>query len=248
MEYIAFVVILSLLVGYVICKVYSLVSEVRRDKEYIDVYQDVYGQKEGSYEKVCAYVNNTKDASYRNKGLILKLCSELDNELDCSETLNELSIRDVFLGKKGHFNKELFIRNSDVYLCLYLAMAKARKKSAFTVLNSLCEKINQIPESVESVEYQLAKAIYNALTEKEDRGLQFLNDLLEGNYTQYFYDKKLIGLYKKFGAATLAYNGELIDDTYLADLNSFAATGIGVNYLKSLDIYDQYQPVKEDKE
>ena len=248
MEYIAFIVILSLLVGYVIYRVYTLVSEIRRDKEYIDVYQDVYGQKEGSYEKVCNYVKKVKDVTYRNKGLILKVCSELDNGLDCEETLKELSVRDIFLSRNGHFNRERFLRNSDVYLCLYLAMAKARNKSAFTVLNSLCEKINQVPESVETVEYQLSKAIYNALCEKEDRGLQFLNDLLEGNYGQYLYDKKLIGLYKKFGAATLAYTGELIDDTYLSDLNVFAGTGIGINYLKSLDIYDQYQPVKEDKE
>ena len=245
MEYIAFIVILSLLVGYVMHKVYSLVSRVKGDKKYIDAYQAVYSQKEGSFEQVSEYVKDEKDPIYRNKGYILKLCSELDNHLDYEDTLKEMDLRAIFT-RNNRFSKERFLQNSDTYLCLYLAMAKARKASCFDVLNVLCEKINLLPESENTVEYQLAKAIYNSLCEKEDRGFQFLTDLLEGNYTQYTYDKKLIGLYKRFAAATLAYNGELVDEWYPEDLRAFANTGLGVNYMKSLDIYDRFETKEEE--
>ena len=247
MEYAAFIVILSLLVGYVMYKVWSLVTKVKKDKKYIDTYQSVFSNEEDSYRKVCTYVEEEKTPEYRNKGLILKLCSELEDHLDPQETLKQLNLREIFTGKNGHFAKDRFLQNSDTYLCLYLAMAKARKTSSFSVLNALCEKINSLPETENTVEYQLSKAIYDSLCEKEDRGLQFMSDLLEGNYSQYTYDKKLIGLYKKFAAATLDYNGELFDDTYQEDLRSFASTGIGVNYLKSLDIYDRYETVGEEK-
>ncbi len=247
MEYIAFVVILSLLVAYVMSRVYALVKRVKGDKKYIDAYQAVFGKKEGSYEKVCEYVKNETDPEYQNKGYILKLCSELDNHLDYEETLKQMDLRGIFTGKNNRFSKERFLQNTDTYLCLYLAMAKARQASCFDVLNVLCEKTNLLPETVDTVEYQLAKAIYNSLCEKEDRGLQFLNDLLEGNYGQYIYDKKLIGLYKRFAAATLAYNGELMDDYYLEDLRSFADTGLGINYMKSLDIYDRFKPAEEEE-
>ena len=95
------------------------------------------------------------------------------------------------------------------------------------------------------VEFQLAKAICNALREKEDAGVGFLTSLLEGSYTQYAYEKNMIGLYKRFSASTLAYSGEPMEEYYKNDLHSFAATLIGKNYLKELDILDKYPPLEE---
>ena len=239
MDYYIFAAILVLLVAYVMYRVFSLVSRAKHDKEYIDCYQSVFNQKDGSYEKVCAYVENEKKADFLNKGLILKLCSELDNNIDYKQTLDSINLKDVF-SSRGRFSKTQFTNNTDVFVCLFLALAKARKLSKFDVLNSLCEKINSIPELENYIEYQLTRAIYNSLCEKEDGGTKFMNSLLEGSYADYGYDRKLIGLYKRFAASTLAYNGELLDDYYRNDLYSFAHTGLGANYLKSLDIYEKY--------
>ena len=52
---------------------------------------------------------------------------------------------------------------------------------------------------------------------------------------------------KRFAEATLAYNGELMDDYYLEDLRSFANMGLGINYMKSLDIYDRFAPAGEEE-
>lgn len=241
------ILILSLLVGYVMYSVFTLVSRTKHDNEYIDCYQSVFNHKDGSYEKVNSYVEKEQKKDFLNKGLILKLYSELDNEKEYNETLEKINLRDVF-SVNGKFSRKQMINNTDVFICLYLAMAKARQLSKFDVLNSLCEKINSIPEFENYVEYQLAKAIYNSLCEKEDGGTKFMSDLLEGNYSDYGYDKKLIGLYKRFAAATLAYNGELVDEYYLDDLHSFADSGIGENYLKSLEIYEKYKPSEDSKE
>ena len=110
------------------------------------------------------------------------------------------------------------------------------------------KKIAGLPELENRVEYQLTKAIYNALCEKEDAGVGFLSSLLDGTYAGYEYEKNLIGLFKRFASSTLAYSGEPMEDYYKEDLHSFAATQIGKTYMKDLEIYDKYPPREKEEE
>ena len=98
------------------------------------------------------------------------------------------------------------------------------------------------------LEVKETRAILDALYETGDGGAAFLNDILEGNYIEYEYDKSLISLFKRFAAATLAYASEPIEEYYQEELRDFAGTLIGENYMNNLDIIEKYPPhVKEEE-
>lgn len=232
---------MACLLGYVMYRNVVLIGRYRHNKEYIECYKDMLSNVPEAYDRTCRYIENEKSAEYQNKGLVLKLYQQLDRPEDPMETLNKLDLKEIFY-KNGKFSKQQLLMNNDVFIWLYLNMAKARKLSKFDVLNGLYDKIMELSLLENRVEFQLAKAIYNALCEKEDAGVEFLSSLLDGGYAGYEYDKNLIGLFKRFAAATLAYSGEPMEDYYKEDLHSFAASQIGKNYLNDLEIYEKYLP------
>ena len=135
--------------------------------------------------------------------------------------------------------------SSDIFVWIYLVLARARKLSKFDVLNGVYDKFIELDQMNNRVEYQLTKAIYNALCEKEAAGVEFLSSLLDGGFASYEYEKSLIGLFKRFAAATLAYSGEPMEDYYKEDLHGFAATQIGKAYMNDLEIFEKYLPKTE---
>ncbi len=245
MEMIFFAAMLCLLV-YVLYRNVVLINRYRHNKEYIECYKDMLSKEENTFDRICRYIDNEKDAEYANKGRVLKLYVQMDRDEDLSSTLNELDLKEIFL-KKGKYSRPQVMANSDVFIWLYMDMAKARKLSKFDVLDSLNEKLSELSLLENRVEYQTGKAIYNALCEKEDAGVEFLSSLLDGGFARFEYEKNLIGLFKRFASSTLAYSGEPMEDYYKEDLHSFAATKIGMNYMKDLEIYDKYPPKGEEK-
>ena len=246
MDYI-FMITMFCLLAYVIYRNYTLISRYRHNKEYIECYKDLIAGNENAYERICAYIDSEKTEEFRNKARVLKLYDEMARQLDSKETLEALDLKQIFT-RKGKYSKQQLVMNADVFVWYYLNMARARRLSRFDVLNSLYDKIKEMSEMENRVEYQTAIAIYNALCEKEDAGVGFLSSLLDGGFATYEYDKNLIGLFKRFAAATLAYTGEPMEDFYKDDLHSFAATQIGELYMKDLEIYDKYPPKKEEEE
>ncbi|MBP5279076.1 MAG: hypothetical protein J6Z03_01210 [Erysipelotrichaceae bacterium] len=244
---IVFFVALLCLIAYVGYRNFELLRRYRHNKQYIDCYRAMLNNDEDAYEKVNTFIENENSLEYRNKGLILRLFIELGRSLDYRQTLEELDLKEIFY-KKGKYSKQLVTLNSDIFIWYYLDMARARRFSRFDVLDKLNDKLFGLNELEVRVEFQLAKAICNALREKEDAGVEFLNGLLEGSYTQYAYEKNLIGLYKRFSASTLAYSGEPMEEYYKNDLHAFAETLIGRNYMSELEIYEKYPPLKKEEE
>jgi hypothetical protein len=246
MEMIFFVAMFALL-AYVRYRNFTLINRYRHNKEYIECYKEMLQGADTAYERINAYIENEKAEEFKNKGRILKLDEQMDMNEDLSGTLNDLDLRAIFL-KNGKYSRQQVAMSADVFVWLYMDLAKARRLSKFDVLNALQEKIAGLPELENRVEYQLTKAIYNALCEKEDAGVGFLSSLLDGTYAGYEYEKNLIGLFKRFASSTLAYSGEPMEDYYKEDLHSFAATQIGKTYMKDLEIYDKYPPREKEEE
>ncbi len=241
MEVLFFAVLLALL-AYVMYRNVSLFSRYKHNKEYIECYKEMLGNMDGAYDHVCAYIDNEKSLEYKNKGLVLKLYQQLGRGEDCADTLEQLDLKQIFY-RKDKYSRQQLMMNTDIFVWLYLDMARARKLSKFDVLNALYEKLQELDQMEHRVEYQTCKAIYNALCEKEDAGVEFLSSLLDGGFAaNYEYDKNLIGLFKRFAAATLAYSGEPMEDYYKEDLHVFASTQIGRNYMDDLEIYEKYLP------
>lgn len=232
---------------YISYKNIRLLKRVNHNKEYVECYKQILNDTYGSYERVSTYVKEENSAEFANKGRILKLYVELCNHLEYEETLEQLKMEEIFY-QKQKLQSEKVAMNSDVFIWIFIVMAKAREISKFDVLHRLKEKLEQLPEMEEYLEYRESKAIYNALCEQEDGGTAFLHDLLEGEYYQLKYEKSLIGLYKRFASATLAYSGEPIEDYYRDDLHDFASTQIGKTYMKALNIYEKYPPIQAEEE
>ena len=241
MEY-TFFILMILLLAYVLYRNMNMLGRYRHNKEYIECYQKMLSNDENAYDAICKYIEKEKSAEFISKANVLKIHEELERNMDCKQTLDGIDLAEIFT-VNGKLNQTKLTMNTDVFIWLYMDMAKARQLSRFDVMNSLMKKLDEVPELQNRVEYLLAKAIYNALNENEDGGVEFLNGLLQGNYTELGYDKGLIGLYKRFASSTLAYINEPIDDYYKEDLHAFANTLIGSNYMRDLEIYDKFPPV-----
>lgn len=238
MEILLFVLMLAIL-AYVSYRNFKLIGRFSSDRKYIETYRSVLDQEETAYEKVCEYIGTEKSLDLKNKGLLLKLYLELEKDTDYSNTLSLINLKDVFY-KNNVFSNNQLSNNVDAFVWINIIMAVARKKSKFEVLNTIMDQLNEIEELDNRVEYQLSKSIYNCLNEKEDGGVGFMADLLEGNYTNYQYDKKLIALYKRFASSSLAYSGEPMEEYYKVDLADFSKSQIGYVYMNALDIYNKY--------
>lgn len=244
---IVFFIAMFLLVSYVTYRNAVLIARYRHNKEYIECYKELLAETDTAYERICKYIDNENDDEFKNKGRVLKLYVQMSRPEDISETLESLDLSRIFT-KNGKYSRQLVSMNTDVFVWLYMDMAKARRMSKFDVLDGLKEKFDTLSVMENRVEYQLMKAIYNALCEKEDAGVEMLSSMLDGSFSKYEYEKNLIGLFKRFASATLAYSGEPMEDYYKQDLHSFAATQIGKTYMRDLEILEKYPPKKTEEE
>lgn len=244
MEILLFIVMLAIL-AYVFYRNYKIIGRYSHDKKFIDAYKAILGQEENSYEKVSEYVENETSIDLKNKGLILKLFCELNEDRSYFDTLKQLNIKDIFY-KDNVLSNSLLNNNIDTFIWINILLASARDKSKFDVLDTIDEQLSQLPELDNRLEYNLSRALYNCLNEKQDGGIKYMSDILEGNYIDQQYDKKLITLYKRFAACTLAYSGEPMEEYFRQDLSAFSTSQIGHMFMSALDIYDKYHIEQED--
>lgn len=239
--------VMAAIIIYVTVKNFSLFRRYKHNKEYIECYQDVLHNKDNCYERIQKYIESEKEDEYRNKARVIQLYYELSNDIDNPELLNSIDLRSVFYSK-GKYEKNLVNLNSDVFIFIMLVMAKAYDKGRNDIIDAFVEKVNSISELSFRLEYQEIIAFANALEKKEDCGNAFMHSLLDGNYTDYVYEKNLIGLYKRVASSTLAFNNEEFEGFFKSDLHSFSKSLIGESLLKSLKLYEAYKPVDEQVE
>ena len=243
---ILFFVAMFILLGYVIYRNVGLLQRYKHNKEYISIFNAMLEREDDAYSRLNDFINNEKSEEFKNKGRIIKIFADLENDLDPS-AIETLEPKEIFY-HNGRFASRLLAMNCDSFVWLYLVLARARRLSRFDVIDDLSEKMKMMPEMAKRIEFQLFFAIEDALCEKDDAGVGFLSCLLEGDYADMKYEKNLIGLFKRFASATLAYAGEPMDDYFRNDLHSFAATKIGRTYMQELEIYDKYPPLEQGEE
>lgn len=243
MDILFFVLTIGILV-FICIKNLSLIKRYKHNKQYIASYQNVFHNKENSYEDIKTYIEKEKSEEYKNKARIIKLYYELENKLDYKSTIDEIDIRSIYY-TNGTLDNNLLKYNSDSFIFTMLAMAKAYENNNKDVIESLNSKFMECSELENSLEYKEVLALANALNNKEDRGSALFHSILDGNYVEYSYDKNLIGLYKRIAAAVSIFNMDEIEEFFRNDLHSFANTFIGECFLKSLGLFDIYKSVEE---
>lgn len=243
MDSLMFAVLIALLI-FICVKNASLVKRYKHNAKYIEVYKKVIHNEENSYEAIKDYIANEKSAEFKHKAYIIQLFSELENSKEYVDTAKAIDLKELFY-TKGKIDSNKIKLNSDSFIFIILDIAKAYEKGNKDATEILSEKLDEIENLNNHLEYQTIKAFIRAISKNGDLGNPFMKNLIEGNYTDYQYDKNMIGLYKRTASSTLAFNKEEFDDYFKNDLYSFAKTFIGECLLKSLGIFEDYKPSEE---
>ena len=235
---------LGLILIFVLLKNRDLSKRVKYNKAYVALFNEIVKEEnDHALKDVNNYIASTDSIEFQNKGRIFKLFIELDQEIEYEQTLEQLDFKPLFYdGDKLKTDKIFY--NSDSFVWVIATMARARKHHKQDVLDAVMAKLEVFDDILKHfVEYNVAKSAYKMFTEKDDRGVEFLKDLIEGNYAKLQYDKHLIGIYKKIAIALLAYGHEELDDGEKDDLRMLASSLVGAIITKDLDLYDEYGPV-----
>ncbi len=244
MNQIIFVVLLIVLI-FMLSKNVKMYKRIKLNKQYVNIFGEMFnsGRDEEAYTTISKYVAETENVEFKNKGRIFKLFFELRDGYDYHETLNQLDFKELFY-EKDKVEMQKIIFNSDTFIWVVALLAKARKCDAQDLIDEVMNKIDVYQDILHNyVEYTMCKSVQKSLKKEDDLGNTFLRDLINGDYTEYKYDKRLIGFYKKIAAAFLAYNGEELSDFEKDDVKLFATSIVGKSVLSDLDLYEEYQPV-----
>lgn len=243
MDLFLFAVLISLLV-FISYQNISLYKRYKRNSRYIEAYKKVLHCDEDSYEVIKKYINEEESLEFKHKGYIIQLFSELDNGKEYASTVKAIDLKQLFY-TNGKLDNSQVKLNSDSYIFIILNIAKAYEKGNKDAIELLSEKLDEIKILEGRLEYQATKAFIRTICKDGDLGIPFMRSLLDGTYTEYQYDKNMIGLYKRTAATALAFLNEEFDEYFKNDLHNFAETFVGGCLLKSLGIYEKYKPVNE---
>ena len=249
MQMIFFVILIVLTVVMSINN-FKKVGQYRKDKTYIDIYTKILKNDDNAYDELVSYISTETDVCLKAKSNLIKIYEDLDKNSDL--VLNEIEesnvMHDIFF-EKGTFSKDRVLLNSEVFIWLVLILSKARKQSMVDVMNKLNEKVGVYENELNDfVEYQVYKSAYMTLLEKGVDGINFLKTLLNGEYSNYKYDKNLIGIFKKVAASLLAYANEPLEEGDESLITDFTTTLIGHRFTTDLEIYDKYHIEEETKQ
>ena len=239
------IIFLTLIFVYTLFMNFKLIKRYSSNKEYVECYKAMSYKEEGSKERIEKFITEAKTDLFKNKGRVLLLCAYLDNKVDYTDVLNDLDLRCVFYGKNGKFNGKETELNSDIFIWVIEAMIKAKKNKDKKLIEGLYQKFEGMNELESYAEFRTVMAVKNALVNKSD--IKWFHDLLDGEYTDYRYDKKLIGIYKRIASCMCAYFKEVIDEYFTSDLAKFKSTMIGATIMKDLGIFDKYKDEEEEK-
>lgn len=227
---------------YLAFKNYANLKRIKQEKSYVALYSDMLKNEEGYDERINAYIAEGHNEEFTNKARIIQIYAALLHNREVADLIGNLDFYSLVYTKDG-FDSRKVTMNSDSFIWMIMSMACASQLSMADVVEGLYSKMDKYSEDLDNfVEFQVSKAVYESLMEKNTNGLEFLKDLIAGEYDGYSYDKRLIGIFKRIAAAVLAYAREEIDDFCKDDLHAFAGTLLGEKLLNDLGIYDRFKP------
>lgn len=239
----AILLVLTLLMSY---KNFKRIGQYKKDKTYIDLYTKVLRGEDSVHDELNSYIESENDSCLNTKARIVKAYDDLLLGNNPSEELKDVNIKNIYY-ENDKFSSEKAKLNSEIFVWLTLMLSKARCLSMIDLMNELYTKVNAHEEDLKIlVEYQVFKSAYNSLLEKGTDGITFLKQLLQGEYSEYVYDKNLIGIYKKIACCVLAFEGEPLEDSDKEMLAEFTGTLVGNRFTRDLEIYDKYAPKEEE--
>ena len=237
-------VALIIFVLYMSYRNFKMMKRVKGLKGYQGCYKALVTGGDEAYEYILNYMEGEKNVAYVNKAKLFKLYLEMEMGKPYVDTLEDIDLSTCFF-VNGKFSKDETIWNSEGFLWLIIDMVKAKAIGDDETVEKIFAKVDAYEELKDYLEYQLTKNFDDALLGKEDKGVEFFNNLIKGEYP-WLYDKRLIGFYKRFAEAILAYLEEPIGDFEEEDLGDFVKTLVGKILITDLGMYERFH--KEDEE
>lgn len=240
--------------AYMMYKNFSLVKKNKLMKKYFVCTDAILNHKDDAYEIIKEYIANEENSEMQNKARVLLLITEVDHNIDSSDTLSFLNLEPVVMSDKGQFDKEKFQYNSDTFFWSIELLIKAHLKHREEIIERLkeeYERFKDIDGFSKDIVVVLFKECDKALSKYGDEGKIFFKKLLEGEYGDYVYDKRMISFYKSIAATMLVYEGETLQSEDEELVYTFAKMKAGNIMLKELGLYDKYtqkEEVKEDED
>ena len=220
-------------------------KRIKLNKNYVNTFNIIFKEdNENAYQDIARYVDEVDNIEFKNKGRIFKLFFELKEGYNYENTLSELDFKELFYEKDKVDNQKIGY-NSDTFVWLVVLLAKAYKCEKMDVIDALMDKMQVHEEILKNrVEYQLCLSTAKSLKKEDDLGIEFLKKLIEGEYADYQYDTRLIGLYKKIATALLAFDSQELDDYEKNDVKLLCNSLVGTFILQDLGLFEEYSTME----
>ena len=232
-------IVLVVFMAAMIFKNIKLIRRSKHTKKYIECTNAIFENADITNEKINSFIEEEDDNEFKMKGRIIKVYSELVDDLDSWSTLSFLDLHDLIYTKNSLDISKMEM-NSDSFYWMIMNNILAHIKNKEEVVTKLNEVMAQYHDLVNNdLVIELYDQVDKALSGDES-GKKFLRDLLNGEYSGYRYDKRMIGMYKNVALAIIAYLGEEINTEDKSELTAFAEYKAGKLLLSNLGILDDY--------
>jgi hypothetical protein len=243
-------VLLYAIIIYLVINIFTMNKRNKKGKLLNELISCVE-KKDEFFEKAKADLEGIHDAEYENKIRIIELWGmAYHKEFDEFEsTLNAVDLNVLIKQKRGRADIEM---NEDAFFYMYvyipfLLYLDGRKD----MREKLKEKMSALEETLkDQLLCEMSKHLEDFYENRDDRGLAYYENVLNGNYDGFRYLKRFISLYKEilnaFAARIYLDNND--QDKYAECeplLNDFRQYRIGSKYIKGLHLPE---PAKTEEE
>lgn len=212
-------------------------KEYNLQKEYSLCYRLTLTNISSATKRLNSSIKKIKEINnneYLTKFYILKLYTDLMNKNDCQSSLDFIDINHL-ITKNNKLNNEIASRNGDSLYFIIIDMLCAYHQHKENIVEILYQKINIHADFLNKyIEYDLIKAVYNSLTQKEDKGINFYNSLIE-NDKKSNYEKEIAQIYKDTAITMKKYLGYYLSQNETEEYNKFKKSLIGSTIIKNIN-------------
>ncbi|NLC96998.1 MAG: hypothetical protein GX675_05470 [Erysipelotrichaceae bacterium] len=231
-----------IIIGIMFFNILKLSKRNNRSKKLINVVKTFNG-KEVFFENIENFINTINDNEFLNKGRIVKVWGLIyygryDEVVEESKKINFNNL--LSTNKKGYS-----IENNEDSIYYYLLASQNTLYSNNKI--DIMKQLNNLFTIKEDINETLIYKIYESnqkyYFKEDDLGKNFFENVLEGNYSEYYYNKKLIGIYKSIVTIVLAkiYIDENEKEKFndlKEDLYNYKETVIGNRFIEELNLND----------
>lgn len=220
--------------------IFKMGQRNRKAKKLVDLV-NIFDNKEIFFKETDFYIETINEDEFVSKALIFKIWGliyyeKYDEIIDTAKRIDFTKL--IKKSKKGY---SVELNEDSMYYYLLACQNALYSKNKIDLMKQLDDLFNIKEEVKDTLVYALYEANKKFYYKEDDLGEKFYKDILDGNYNQYDYSKRLIGLYKNI--TTVMLSRLYIDkdrleefDKLKEDLKFFSKSKIGKRFIQELKI------------